>query len=104
MKKENVPKLAVIAVVVILVSIWIYRHFIEFNNSEVEKNLSDNASKYAPNDKQVYSILQDSVNHILNSRSLTNQVRSFASSTGLPKEKCLVDAAFNQAKSFGYIA
>lgn len=91
-------------IILMLIIYWVYRYFFEFKNDEVKKLIGDEAANFKPNEANVSLILHDSVMHILGDRSLTNMVITQAKTTGLPKEKILVDAAIGLAQSQKYIS
>lgn len=84
---------------------YIYRHFIEFNNREVNALLRKETDSFKPEDRdKVFLILKDSANSLLDTPTLTRQVRTMSRVTGLSKEKVLADAAVGHAQSLKYIA
>ncbi len=91
-----------LVVVAILVYI-IHRVFFQFDNMVVRTNIAEQANKYSHPD-QASIILNDAVQHILSSKTLTQEVLDYASLTNIPKEQALVMAALGQAKSFNYLA
>jgi uncharacterized membrane protein YvbJ len=92
----------VVVVAIILVAVWVYRYFIEFKNSDVKSLIAAEASNYGDK-KTATTIIHDSAKHILNSTSLTSQVRAYSNTKGIPKEKALVDAAVAQAQAYKYL-
>jgi len=95
----------IVAMVIFLTfaSMYVYQHFLEFNNDEVDKRLARQADIYADK-KSAFSVLRDSVNSILSSRYLTRQVKTMAKATGLSKEAVLADAAVAHSQSQKYLA
>jgi hypothetical protein len=103
MRKLNIALIALSVLVLVLISFVVYRVFFEFQNSLVAKYINEEASKYG-NNTPVTALLTESVQHILKSADLTEQVRKYAEASGLEKERVLVDVALLQCRSFGYIA
>lgn len=93
----------VILIVTIMIILFVYRNYLEFNNKAVKNFISDEADKYGDNKNEVFKILHDAAQHILADRNLTNQVRTMAKASGMPKEQVLVNAAIEQAKLYKYI-
>lgn len=104
MTKTKIFIIVIVSLIVLLVSVYMYRHFIEFKNSEVKRLINEEASKWSGLEKAAAEITHDACMHILNSRSLTNQVRTIAKQTGVSKERALVDAAVAQAYAYKYFA
>lgn len=102
MKTKNIIIWAAVIIILLLVLMWLYRHFGEFNNATVRKLLNDEADKYQDS-KSAYKILHNATNSILNDSALTATVRDYAAATGLPKEKVLVDAAMSLSQSLQYL-
>lgn len=96
-------KYGIIIFLILMVTMWVYRHWIEFKNSEVKKFISEEADQYGDNAETVYKILHDSVQDILSNKNLVDQVRTMAGSTGMPKERVLVNSAIDRAKAFKYL-
>lgn len=94
----------IVALIIILIAVYLYRHFVEFKNSEVHNLIKGEAAKWPGNEKSVEAVLSDGCKHILNSYTLTKQVRTVASATGSSKEKALVDAAVAEAYAHKYLA
>ncbi len=100
---KNITIATIIIVVFVVASIYIYRHFFEFNNTQVKKYITDDTAQYGNNANTAYDIVHDAAMHILNNRSLIKQVRSYAAQTGMPKERVLINSAIGQAQAYRYI-
>ena len=94
--------LAVIILFILLLTLWIYTHFFEFKNVVVQSYISSEASKYVQ-EAQAKQIITDAVNNILNSYTLTKEVKDYAAASGLELERVLVDTAVIQAKALNYL-
>ena len=86
----------------IVVVMYVYRVFFEFNNRKVSEYIKMEADKY-PDPATAYKVIHEGVMFVLNSRNLTSQVREIAADAKLSKERILVDSAINQCKALGYI-
>lgn len=100
--KRKLIIIAFVLVVLTLITVFVYRHYFEFKNSEVRRLINEEAAKWPGNESTAAGILNDACKHILNDWRLTAQVRKVAEATGIPKEKALVDAAIAQSFSLGY--
>ncbi len=88
----------------ILTAVFIYLHFMEFNNAAVNKYLAEDSKNFNPEDRpKVFKILQLSAKDVLTDPELRRQVRYVAKVTALPKEKVLADRAIAHAQSLKYI-
>ena len=101
--KKHIPTIAIAIVLIVLISMFIYRHYMEFNNTEVKKLLAEEASKFGTEQENVYQVLLDNAMDIMNRRNMVSIIRDQAKVTGLPKEKILVDMTIAQAQSLKYI-
>lgn len=93
---------AMILLLLVIAGVWFYKHFLEFNNVLVQSYIKSESSKYV-DEKQAEKIITDAVNHILNSYSLTKEVKDYAKATNLEIERVLIDSAIIQAKSLNYL-
>lgn len=93
---------AIVAMIVIAVAVIVYRMFFQFNGKEIKIYAREEADKYK-NSEAVYKLIMDSVEYILSSNNLTQQVLKAAKATGTDKEQLLVHRAIMQCKSFGYL-
>ena len=95
--------IAIVLFFAVLISIIVYRMFIEFNSKDVSIYIDEEASKYPENKKEVYALIQDGVEYILSSHNLTQQIKKTAKGFNTPKEQELVHAAIMQCKIYGYL-
>lgn len=102
MNKTKLFIIVIISLIILLVTVYLYRHFIEFKNSEVRRLIKDEAAKWPGNEGAAEDIITDGCKHILNSSSLTKQVRTISRATGASKERALVDAAVAEAFAHNY--
>jgi hypothetical protein len=94
-----------LVVMLVLIGIYIYRHFLEFNNSEVDKLIKDEVKTFPPDAQPaIIDVLQDGTNEVLSNRYLLRMLRTKHKSTGISKEKLLVDAAVGVAQSHRYLS
>lgn len=101
-KGLKITLIAVVIVLVVIASFVAYRLFFEFNKKTIEGYIIAGTADYS--DKATASrIMRDGVQHILSSKSLTDQVKEYAKASNIPCEKALVDAAILQAKAYGYL-
>jgi hypothetical protein len=104
-KKQRNWTIAIIAfIILMLILYWVYKHYFEYNNDEVEDLIDDEASKFGSNKEKVAVILRESAHYVQGEKGLRKLVDVQAKQTGLPKEKLLVDAAIGVATQQGYIA
>lgn len=97
--------IAMVVVMLVLVGIYIYRHFLEFNNSEVDRLIKDEVKTFPPDAQPaITEVLQDGTNEVLSNRYLLRMLRTKHKSTGIAKEKLLVDAAVGVATSHNYLS
>lgn len=85
---------------------FIYRYFFLFDKQKLATAINDEAKKYGNTDetKAIASkLITESVEHILSSYNLTQQVKASASYKGVNQEEELVRVAVKQCESLGYI-
>ena len=98
-------KFALIGIVVLVlgvIAVITYRMFFQFNSSFVKQYAQEEAAKYA-NKEAAYKYIMDSVEYILSSHNLSQQVLKTAKVNNSDKEQELVFAAVNQCKAFKYL-
>jgi hypothetical protein len=105
-KMSRTTKIALIAFFIllfILLMLWIYKNYFEFNNQLINSYMEREASRYSES-AEAKKFIQEGVESILKNKDYVDQVKLYAKKTGLDKEKVLVDAAIAQCKSFQYLA
>lgn len=101
-KNLKYATVALIAIVLGIIAVVIYRLFFQFNTNEIHVYAKEEAAKYK--DKSgVYSIILEGVHNILSSHSETQQVLKTAKATNMDKEQLLVSAAINKCIMYGYL-
>ena len=101
-KSQKNIALILLALLLVVVVMFVYRVFFEFNNKKVRSYIQQEANKY-PDPVAAYKVINDAVMFVLTDRNLTSQVREIAAEAKMDKERILVDSAINQCKAFGYI-
>lgn len=101
-KKGKIILTGLILLVLVAIVYIAYKIFIQFKDSEVKNYIKVEADKTA-DPASASKILTQGCQHILSSRTLTNQVLASAKASGVPREQELVHAALMQAYSYGYI-
>lgn len=101
-KARKILLIAFVVVLLVLITTFVYLHFFELNNKEVRRLIQEEASKWPGSEAEAYSIINDGVKNIQNDWRLMSQVRKVAATTGIPKEKAIVDAAVKQCFAYGY--
>jgi hypothetical protein len=91
-----------ILALLILIAYIAYRIWWEFDNTAVQSYINQESAKYQ-NPASAAVLINDSVKNILESRTLTKQVKDFAANNNMTKEQALVTAAIAEAKNFGYL-
>lgn len=105
-KMSRTQKIAIIAffiILFILLMVWIYKNYFEFNNQLINSYMERESSRYTDS-SEAKKFIQEGVESILKNKDHIDQVKLYAKQTGLDKEKVLVDAALAQCKSFQYLA
>ena len=92
----------IIIAFLILLGFIAYRIWFEFNNTAIQSYINQEAAKYA-DPASAAVIINDSVKNILEDRSLTKQVKDFATANKMTNEQALVAAAIAEAKNFGFL-
>src|ERR1035437_10081915 len=93
---------ALIAVVVVMAAIFIYRVFFFFNAAKVEAYAKEEADKTGdPNN--AYKLLIEGCEHIAKSMDLTAQIKTLAVIDKIEVERALVNTALNNLYSSGMI-
>ena len=95
--------IALVAFLLISLLVIAYRMFLQFNSKDVAIYIKEESDKYGADSETVYQLIQDSVEHILSERNLTQQVCKSARATKTPKEQVLVHVAIMQCQAFGYL-
>jgi uncharacterized membrane protein len=104
MKYLTTKNIVIALVIMILISLIliVYRMFFQFDQREIKIYVMDEAEKYT--DKyEAYKIIMDSVNYILSSHNLTQQVIRASKINKTDLEQELVHSAIMHAKSFTYL-
>ena len=94
--------IGLIAIIFIVAAVIIYRIFFQFNAVLVKQYALAEASKYS-DVNSAYSLIMDSVENILASHNLTQQVLKSAAVNGSGKEQELVHAAIMQCRAYDYL-
>jgi hypothetical protein len=102
-KKAKILMIAMVAFFTVLLAVIAYRYFLEFNNAKVKAYIDEEAAKYGDNPDAARKIISAAVDHVLGSRSLLRQVRTYASVSGMEKEQVLVHTGLMQAASLDYL-
>lgn len=92
-----------IAIVLILLAVVVYRMFFMFKRSKVKAYATEQAN-LTGNPDVVYQMLIEGCENILKSQDLTKQVKLSAQVEGIEIEKALVLTALNNCYSSGFIA
>lgn len=97
---KNWQKLVVAGLVLVFLvigGIIVWRLFFDFKNEPIQSYINQEAQKYT-NPPAIALMINDGVQHILNDRNLTKQVKDYARTMGISKEQALVAAAIAEAK------
>jgi hypothetical protein len=93
---------ALILLLVVCVVYIVYKIVFQFKNSEVRNYINAEAAKTG-DPVAAAKILKEGCDHILASRTLTNQVLESARYSGIPREQELVHVALMEAYAKGFI-
>lgn len=94
--------IGLIAMILVVIAVIVYRMFFQFSASEIKTYINDEAVKYK-DQAAAFEIINDAVEYILGSHNLTQQVLRSARATNTDKEQELVNAAIMQCKLFNYL-
>lgn len=93
---------ALLLVILIVVSMYVYRLFFMFDKKKLKQYIFDCASTTTAPDK-ASQLITDGVEHILSSIDLTAQVKLLAEIDGIDPEKALALTALRNCYSSGII-
>lgn len=103
--KFNWKTLLIIALIIfffIMLCVWIYKHYFEFNNDLVNSYIDREANKYQDS-ATVKDLLRDACNSALADKNAVAAVKKLAKVSGVDKEFALVETSLASLKSLGYI-
>ncbi len=103
MNKQKIAILAILALILAITAMFIYRMFFTFDNKKV-KAMAEAEANNTGNPKGAFALLNESIQMILKSQDLTHSVKVLAEVSGISKEKALVLTALNNCYSLGFIA